>query len=155
MAKVHTLYHRTFVVPLDPDATYDPDYYVVIQAFPHTVDVLGPSTPIHGPDAGNTPIHINIASYSSVHRVQYTYQWRFTVERDSDIENTPPTANPGGPYLGAASTSITFDGTGSFDPDGDPLTYAWDFGDGQTGTEATPSHSYTSADIYDVCLTVN
>jgi len=69
--------------------------------------------------------------------------------------NEPPVANPNGPYLGAVNSSIAFDGIGSSDPDGDLLTYAWDFGDVNTGTGATPTHSYTLADIYNVCLTVN
>jgi hypothetical protein len=69
--------------------------------------------------------------------------------------NCPPVADPNGPYLGEVDTPIIFDGTGSFDPDGDALTYTWDFGDGSTGTSATPSHSYTAAGIYTVCLTVN
>jgi hypothetical protein len=69
--------------------------------------------------------------------------------------NEPPVADPGGPYLGAASLEIVFDGTGSSDPDGDPLTYAWNFGDGNTGTGESPSHTYEFADIYYVCLIVN
>jgi len=69
--------------------------------------------------------------------------------------NTPPTANPGGPYLGAINTAIAFDGSFSSDPDSDALTYAWDFGDGSTGSNASPTHTYTEAGIYDVCLTVN
>jgi hypothetical protein len=69
--------------------------------------------------------------------------------------NQPPIANPNGPYLGAVNSPISFDGTGSSDPDGDPLTYAWDFGDGNTGAGATPTHSYAAAGTYNVCLTVN
>jgi len=67
----------------------------------------------------------------------------------------PPIANPGGPYLGAINTAIAFDGSASSSADGDPLTYAWDFGDGTTGAGAQPTHSYAAAGIYDVCLTVN
>jgi len=66
-----------------------------------------------------------------------------------------PTANPGGPYLGAVNTAIQFDGSLSSDPDGDPLTYAWTIGDGGTATDAMPTHSYATAGIYDVCLIVN
>jgi hypothetical protein len=69
--------------------------------------------------------------------------------------NTAPTANPGGPYLGAINTAIPFDGSGSSDADSDFLTYAWTFGDGGTGTDVNPTHSYGTAGIYDVCLTVN
>jgi len=69
--------------------------------------------------------------------------------------NTAPVADPGGPYLGAVNTAIPFDGSASADAEGDPLTYAWTFGDGGTGTDAMPTHSYTAAGIYAVCLTVN
>jgi PKD repeat protein len=70
--------------------------------------------------------------------------------------NTAPLADPGGPYLGAVNTDISFDGGLSSDPDGDPLTYAWTFGDNSTtGTGVTPAHSYITAGIYDVCLTVD
>ena len=69
--------------------------------------------------------------------------------------NTAPTANAGGPYLGAVNTSIAFDGSLSSDPEADSLTYAWDFGDGSSGSGDMPSHSYTDAGVYTVCLTVN
>jgi PKD repeat protein len=68
--------------------------------------------------------------------------------------NQPPVADPNGPYVFPLNAG-PFDGTGSFDPDSDPLTYNWDFGDGNTGSGATPSHTYAEAGIYDVCLTVN
>ncbi len=35
-----------------------------------------------------------------------------------------------------------------------PATYAWDFGDTNTSTSAAPSHTYSSAGVYTVCLTV-
>jgi len=50
---------------------------------------------------------------------------------------------------------VCFDGTGSSDPDSDPLTYSWDLGDGNMETGATFCHTYTEAGMYNICLTVN
>jgi len=65
-----------------------------------------------------------------------------------------PTADAGGPYSGIVSSPVSFDGTGSFDPNGDALTYAWDFGDGDTGVGATPMHVYTVPGVYNLVLRV-
>lgn len=75
---------------------------------------------------------------------------------EPDPTNGIPVADPGGPYEGEAGvTLVQFDGSGSTDPDDDPLTYVWDFGDGTMGDGAMPTHTYTSAGIFDVVLVVN
>jgi PKD repeat protein len=48
----------------------------------------------------------------------------------------------------------TFDGSGSTDPDGTISSYEWDFGDGASGTGATPEHTYAAEGDHDVTLTV-
>lgn len=78
-----------------------------------------------------------------------------SVEVVTPPANRAPVANAGGPYAGDTATSIVFDGSGSSDPDGDALTFAWDFGDGSTGTGMTPEHSYATAGNYAVSLVVN
>jgi PKD repeat protein len=42
----------------------------------------------------------------------------------------------------------------STDPDGDPLSYHWDFGDGVTSTEENPAHTYESNATYVITLNV-
>ena len=50
---------------------------------------------------------------------------------------------------------MLFNAGGSTDPDNDPLTYAWTFGDGQSGTGITASRTYTSTGSKTVTLTVS
>jgi PKD repeat protein len=52
------------------------------------------------------------------------------------------------------SLSCTFDGSGSSDPDGTVDGFAWDFGDGATGTGATPAHTFAFSGGHTVTLTV-
>ena len=66
----------------------------------------------------------------------------------------PPVADAGGPYLGFTGVPLEFDGSGSSDPLGSPLTYAWDFGDGTTGTGVQPVHTYAVDGTFMVTLTV-
>jgi PKD repeat protein len=68
--------------------------------------------------------------------------------------NAPPVAAAGGSYTGDEGGIIGFSGAVSSDPDGDALTYAWDFGDGATGSGVAPSHTYADNATYTVGLTV-
>ena len=69
--------------------------------------------------------------------------------------NQAPTASfTASPTSGNAPLTVNFDGTASSDPDGTIDSYAWDFGDGNTGSDQTPIHEYTSAGTYTVTLTV-
>ncbi|CAM3267425.1 PKD domain-containing protein [Nocardioides dubius] len=71
---------------------------------------------------------------------------------DASETNEPPTAEF---TLGCAGRTCEFDASHSFDPDDDPLTYAWSFGDGTTGTGLETSHTYATAGTRTVTLTVS
>jgi uncharacterized repeat protein (TIGR01451 family) len=66
----------------------------------------------------------------------------------------PPSANAGGPYSGNPGVAVSFDGTGSTDPGGSIVSYAWNFGDGLSGSGETVSHEYSEAGVYFVVLAV-
>ena len=68
----------------------------------------------------------------------------------------PPTADAGGPYVGDEGSSIALDGSASSDPDGDIVSYEWDFdGDGTPdATGATPAFSSLASGVLTVDLTV-
>lgn len=70
--------------------------------------------------------------------------------------NRPPTAAAAAnPASGQAPLAVTFDASNSSDPDGDPLTYTWDFGDGSDATTGiTTTHTFSAAGTFTPTLTV-
>src|SRR5260370_3351697 len=51
--------------------------------------------------------------------------------------------------------SFTLDARASFDPNGNTLTYAWNFGDGTQASGITATHIYTKTGTYTLDLTVS
>ena len=75
----------------------------------------------------------------------------FTISRNTNPDNVPPTA-----AFTPTCTDLTcaFDATGSADPDGSIVGYAWAFGDNTSATGMNANHAYTAANDYLVTLTV-
>jgi len=70
--------------------------------------------------------------------------------------NSKPSAIFSGVNSACTGEDVSFDASGTTDPDGDNLTYSWDFGDGTDahgGTNVT--HTYNAGGVYSVRLTVD
>ena len=92
-------------------------------------DVANPVTLELGPD-GN--LYYISFSTGQVRRIRY---------------NGPAAVATATPQWGYSPLTVSFSSSGSIDPNGQPLTYLWNFGDGATSTEANPTHTYTSSSV--------
>ncbi len=81
---------------------------------------------------------------------------------DSDVVTRTVTVQNSAPYIvntsvqtvGYRNTAINVSAVGQ-DDNGDPLTYAWTFGDGATASGISASHSYAAVGTYTVSGTVS
>jgi PKD repeat protein len=70
------------------------------------------------------------------------------------ISNKNPIAKGNGPYLGIVYEHVQFSSSGSFDPDGEIISYHWSFGDGEESLEANPIHIFKNPGNNNITLTV-
>ncbi len=110
-------------------------------------------------DTGSNPTHTYLASGSftvtlTVTDNQGASSTCTTTAEIGAIENQPPVCDANGPYSGTVGQPVSFDGSGSNDPDGTIDSYAWDFGDGSTDTGSNPTHTYLASGSFTVTLTV-
>ena len=101
------------------------------------------------PTVGDGGVHTVTISASDGH-ASSTLDVTITVS----VLNHPPFADPGGPYLGTAAVPLSFDGSGSYDPEGSILDFRWSFGDGGAGSGERPTYTYRNAGNYTVTLEV-
>jgi fibro-slime domain-containing protein len=95
----------------------------------------------------------NTYSFDLFFAERHTAASTFRIETSLALQ-TPPVCDAGGPYVGDAGVPIQFDGSGSYDPDGQIVGYHWDFGDGETSDEMSPEHAYAEDGVYTVELCV-
>ncbi|UCE73183.1 MAG: PKD domain-containing protein [Methanomassiliicoccales archaeon] len=98
---------------------------------------------------------LQAVSWDNYHFSQI-YEVNITINNTG--ENEPPVAVINEPTTGtsfSANESIKFNGSLSSDPNNDPLTYEWDFDDGNFAYTNVTYHSFTEKRTFNVNLTVN
>ncbi len=68
--------------------------------------------------------------------------------------NSPPVADAGMNLVCCVGQEALFDGSGSYDPDGDSLIYYWSFGDGETAEGPVARYTYNQIGEFEVSLRV-
>jgi glucose/arabinose dehydrogenase len=98
--------------------------------------VAGAANPVFLESGPNGDLYYVDLDGGTIRRIQYS------------SSNRPPVASATAtPTTGNAPLTVTFDGSGSTDPDGDALTYAWDLdGDGayDDSSAVRPTWTYTA-----------
>ena len=104
----------------------------------------GPEGALYYLDLGYSDIS-GTFGVSKIHRIRYI---------NADL---PPVVQASAsPTEGPTPLTVNFSSAGSSDPEGKPLTYSWDFGDGTpVSTAANPTHIYAAAGPYQARLTVS
>ncbi|HTF97459.1 MAG TPA: PKD domain-containing protein [Cellvibrio sp.] len=92
--------------------------------------------------------NLTLSVSDGVNTAQKSLPW---VASSPTVNNRPPVAC----FDIGTSTDLTVNANCSTDPDGNPLSYSWDFGDGSSATGATALHAYTASGTYTVKLTVS
>lgn len=144
----HADYGGDWIMNFSFDGSYNPTEIKSFKTGANAIVFVGldPSTgDLYwiGGAAGNSNNSANV-----VHRISY-----------NPTGNQPPVADATSDIeYGPGPLTVNFDSEFSYDPEGSQLTYAWDFGDGNTSTQAAPSHTFTPATssptTYKVILTV-
>jgi len=108
--------------------------------------------------ASTTHTYASNGSYTATLTVTDDSGATASVSQTIDITappNLPPVAAfTASPASGIAPLVVDFDASGSSDSDGTIVSYQWTFGDGQSATGVSVSHSYTAAATYTAHLSV-
>lgn len=111
-------------------------------------DGLARATLILGPTPGLNTVEVTAAGITA----------SVTFEATGELWNIPPYAIVDAPQEGIVGEELYFDGSPSFDFDGEIVSYEWDFGDAtpieSVGSGMIASHAYYTSGIYVVTLTV-
>ncbi|WP_433617871.1 PA14 domain-containing protein [Dactylosporangium sp. CA-139114] len=104
-------------------------------------------------DAGSV-VDLKVAPDGSLYYLTYFPGQLYRVSY-SPAGNAPVVHAAADSTGGPAPLTVHFSSAGTSDPDGDDLTYTWDFGDGSSSTAPNPAKVYANVGVYPATLTVS
>ncbi len=105
-------------------------------------------------NAAGSVVDLKIGSDGSLYYITYYPGKLYKV--NYELGNHTPTVNAVADILkGIEPLTVHFKGDGSFDPDGDTLSFSWEFGDGSKSSEINPVKTYSQKGTYTVELTIS
>lgn len=109
------------------------------------------------PGIRNTPwetYRVTVDSVEALSGYDLLALLRDDIEIAVESDTKPPVAALDGPYSAIQRETVAMSAAASSDPDGDALSYAWQFGDGAAGSGVTAVHAYAQPGTYQVRLIV-
>ena len=114
------------------------------------------------PDGPIDPIMLKQGPDGSLVYVDFGWGWQESVNPAAIRRvrfitgNLPPVTQVAAqPLAGSPPLGVNFSSSGSFDPEGLPLSYAWDFGDGTGAAEPNPTHTYLESGVFEARLSLS
>jgi PKD repeat protein len=141
-------YAGTRNVPIALDGTGSGDIDGTISSYAWDCENDGVVDVTAGAGTGNACTYPAVGTYTVSLTVTDDDGATATATASVSVGNDPPVADAGGPYAGSEGVGITLDASGSSDPGGAIVTYAWDCdNDGVDDvTSGSPSAICTYAD---------
>jgi len=110
----------------------------------------------------NNPMDMEMASNGVMYMLEYGTGW-YSQNQDARLiridynggNRLPSVMISATPEKGGNPLEVQFSSRGTFDPDGDELSFKWDLGDGTQSSETDPIHTFSEPGIYYVSVNVS
>ncbi|MCI0611574.1 PQQ-dependent sugar dehydrogenase, partial [bacterium] len=106
------------------------------------------------PDAGSV-VHLTQGPDGAIYYALIGESQIRKIQFGSGNNSTPVVRVTSSARSGLLPLTINFSSAGTFDPDGDPLTFRWQFGDGTSANGRQVNHTYRTAQNFNARLTVS
>ncbi|MBN2244268.1 MAG: PKD domain-containing protein [Candidatus Aminicenantes bacterium] len=134
-------------VTFDASESYDPDGNIIKYEWDFGDNTIGK-------DIKTSHIYTTKGIYTAILTVTDDEYQKSSASTEITVGNPPVAIFTADPTAGSSPLKVSFDASGSYDPDGTITSYDWDFGDGTSGKGRIIDHTFTKTADRTVTLTV-